>query len=281
MPDYKNGKWARQILAQRREDGLWGSFHTLSRPAPGKSVTTEQALRRLYFLGYTAQDEAIQTVLERMEQGITGVRKIDDYYEKTHDWPLFEQLMLAAWVRVFDPSNRCALEVARQWAAVAEKAFAGGEYSREADVRAFEQWRGRKPRSGFETGFGMFYHAALLRGVLTPETESAFLDYCLSRPVGMYYVYDRPLNKTPETFASRESSRYAAAIEVLSEYGLARSKLGFVKSWLLACRDGSGRWDFGAQARDGVYFPLSDRWDRESRMTDSTFRVNRLLERLS
>ena len=26
---------------------------------------------------------------------------------------------------------------------------------------------------------------------------------------------------------------------------------------------------------------LSDRWDREGRMTDSTFRVNRLLERLS
>ena len=45
MPSYKTGKWAKQILAQRREDGLWGNFHTLSCPVPGKNYTTEQAMR--------------------------------------------------------------------------------------------------------------------------------------------------------------------------------------------------------------------------------------------
>ena len=56
MQSYKNGKWAKQILAQRQEDGLWGNFHTLSCPVPGKSYTTEQAIRRLYYLGYTANE---------------------------------------------------------------------------------------------------------------------------------------------------------------------------------------------------------------------------------
>lgn len=64
MQSYKNGKWAVQILSQRREDGLWGNFHTLSRPRvltdPDRNYTTEQAIRRLYYLGYTAEDEVIR-----------------------------------------------------------------------------------------------------------------------------------------------------------------------------------------------------------------------------
>ena len=142
MQSYKTGKWAKQILAQRREDGLWGNFHTLSCPVPGKSYPTEQAIRRLYYLGYTADDEVIQTVLRRMEQCVKGELAIDGYSEKKHDWPFFEKLMLSAWLRIFEPKNDTALEVAYQWAQVVEKAFSSGSYSREDDISAFTQWRG-------------------------------------------------------------------------------------------------------------------------------------------
>ena len=124
--DYRNGKWVDQILSQRREDGLWGNFHTLSCPVPGRNYTTEQALRRLYYLGYTAEDEVIQPVLKRMEQCIKGELDIDSYSEKKHDWVFFEKLMLAAWLRIFEPQNETALEVAYQWAQVVEKAFSSG-----------------------------------------------------------------------------------------------------------------------------------------------------------
>ena len=280
MQNYKTGKWAEQILSQRREDGLWGNFHTLSCPVPDRNFTTEQAIRRLYYLGYTAEDEVIQCVLKRMEQCIKGEQKMDDYSEKKHDWPFFEKLMLAAWLRIFESQNETALEVANQWAKIVEKAFASGRYSAADDAAAFTEWKGRKPKSGFETGFGMFYHAALLPGVLSQKTEDLFLDYYLSKPEGMYYIYDKPLNQPPKTFASRQSSCYIAAMEVLSRYSLAKDKLHFVADWLNANRNENGQWDLGEKAKDGVYFPLSNRWDRAGRITDCTYRINRLLDQI-
>ena len=276
MQNYRNGKWVDQILSQRREDGLWGNFHTLSCPVTGKNYTTEQAIRRLYYLGYTAEDEVIQRVLKRIEQCIKGELDIDNYSEKKHDWVFFEKLMLAAWLRIFEPQNETALEVAYQWAQIVEKAFASGSYSVADDIAAFTQWKGRKPKSGLETGFGMFYHAALLPGVLSPKTEDLFLDYYLSKPDGMYYIYDKPLNQLPEVFASRKSSCYIAAIEVLFRYDLAKEKLTFVIDWINANRNENGKWDFGEKAKDGVYFPLSDRWDKTTRITDSTYRIIKL-----
>lgn len=278
---YKNGKWAAQILSMRREDGLWGNFHTLSRPVAGRNYTTEQAIRRLYYLGYTAEDEIIQPVLKRMEQCITGERAIDSYSEKKHDWPFFEQLMLSAWLRMFDPQNEVALTIAAQWAHVVEKSFAGGYYSKSNDIEAFSAWKMRKPKSSFETGFGMFYHAALLPGVLTSKTEDLFLDYYLSKPDGMFYIYDKPLHQPPSVFTSRQASCYLAAIEVLSRYGQAKHKLIFVKEWLDSNRDENGQWDFGKEAKDDIYFPLSDRWDKKTRVLDSTFRIEKLLSSLT
>lgn len=211
-----------------------------------------------------------------MEQCIKGELDIDNYSEKKHDWVFFEKLMLAAWLRIFEPQNETALEVAYQWAQIVEKAFASGSYSVADDIAAFTQWKGRKPKSGLETGFGMFYHAALLPGVLSPKTEDLFLDYYLSKPDGMYYIYDKPLNQLPEVFASRKSSCYIAAIEVLFRYDLAKEKLTFVIDWINANRNENGKWDFGEKAKDGVYFPLSDRWDKTTRITDSTYRIIKL-----
>lgn len=276
--NHKNGKWAKQILDSRNDEGMWGVFHTLSQPRPGRAITTEQAIRRLRILGYTGEDAPIRTVLARMGQCVRGERKIDDYREKTHDWALFERLMLSAWIRLFDPENADALAVAGQWAAIAEQAFRSGVYSGKDDREAFAAQFGRPPKSGFETGFGTFYHAALLPGVLTPETESRFLDYCLTRPQGMYYLYDACLSKPPEPFASRRTSQYLAALEVLSAYRQAREKLAFAVEWLERQRDENGQWDLGADAKDGIYFPLSDSWrSTADRKADCTERIEQIL----
>ena len=279
--DHKSGKWAKEILSLVNSEGNWGNFHTLSVPVKGKALTTEQAIRRLYILGYTKDDEVIAKVIKQMEESVKVKIKIDDYFEKKHDWLFFEKLMLASWIRRFDPLNVYALEIAKEWGIIAEKAFASGKYNEEDDVKAFTEWKGRKPKSGFETGFGMLYHAVLLKDILPEETEKAFIDYYLERPEGMGYIYNNKLSVLPENFESREASCYLAAIEVLAEYKCANEKLAFVKDWLYKNMDENGQWDFGSKANDKVYFPLSDSWrDKENRKKDSTERVMKLLSKI-
>lgn len=279
--NHKDGKWAKQILNARNKEGLWGDFHALSCPTSYKEIKTEQAIRRLRILGFTKDDEPIRTVIERMCLCVAGERKIDNYYEKKHDWILFEKLMLSAWIRLFDPQNEVALDFAKKWAVVAERAFDSGTYNREDDIKAFTSQFGRKPKSEFETGFGMFYHAVLLQGILTPKTEGLLVDYYISKEDGIYYIYDKPLNVIPEVFAAKKTSYYLSAIEILLGYGQAGGKLKYIAKWLNDNKDENGQWDLSIKAKDGIYFPLSDSWrNAEDRKLDCTERISNLLQKI-
>jgi len=68
---YKNGRWAKQVINLQHKDGSWGYFHSLSQPTNEQPMTTEQALRRLRILGFTAEDEPIRRALAYVEKCLT------------------------------------------------------------------------------------------------------------------------------------------------------------------------------------------------------------------
>ncbi|MDL2319135.1 hypothetical protein LJC74_08720 [Eubacteriales bacterium OttesenSCG-928-A19] len=272
--------WAEEILSCQRPDGLWGDwFHTLAVPRAGKMITTEQALRRLWALGFTAQDASIARALDTLRASLRGERTIPDRREVTHDWDLFTRMMLAAWLRLFLSEDPDACAVADEWAGVLAGAFEGGEYDRAAYARAYTDAFGKPPRGVRFEDFCQFYVVVLACGRLAPDVEARVFAHILRHPEGIYYVYHKPLAALPETFASREASRYLGAMELLARYRrpACRERLAFVADWLCQNRGPDG-WDMGASARDGVYFPLSDSWrTRQSRVADCTARVEQLL----
>jgi len=276
---YKTGKWASQIIEAQNDDGTWGQgFHTLSKPVGGRPLTTEQALRRLRILGFTLQDEPIRRAVDYMTACLRGERKMDGSWEKTHDWPLFTQLMLSSWVKIFDPQNAPALAFANRWVRVIETAFQSGAYDDDAYKSAYREEFDSPPKGPRELDFSDFYHLNLLQGVISTSTESRMLDYVINKPTCIYYVYNQPLNAPPPTWASMQTSNYLAALELLSGYPLAKDKLRFTSDWVKANVDKNGQWDLGAKSKDGVYLPLSDSWrNAQERMADCTFRVNELL----
>ena len=274
--NYKDGKWAKQLLALQNPDGTWGStFHTLTAiDRSNKLPTTEQALRRLKALGFTLEDAPIRKTVDTMLSCLRGERKIDDYWEKGHDWDLFTRMMLSTWVRVFDPDNETALQLARKWAAVLEHAFAGGSYDHGAYLEAYHETLSKKVSGLKVIGFMNFYIVSLMQGVLTHETEDRLLEHILKAPEGIYYLCNGPVREPPQVFQSRETVRWLGGIELLSGYKLAPDKLGFAVEWLRAQES----WDMGKIAKNHIYLPLRDSWRKaEDRKEDCTEWINRIL----
>ena len=263
---HKNGKIAEQIIALQNDDGTWGNeFHSLSIPNNKKTLTTEQALRRLKILGFTINDEPIRKAVDCMVACLNGERKIDDYREKTRDWDLFTKLMLSTWVKIFEPNNETALECAKYWVSLIEDAFANGKY--ENDIG--------------EVDFVTFYEMNLLQGLLKEETESRMLDYVINHEKGIYYIYGKRISELPKVFQSIETSRYLEAIDILAGYKSAKEKLSFVVTWLEENKDENGQWDLGTKAKDNLYFPLSDSWrNAECRKKDCTEKINAIINKL-
>ena len=281
--DYKHGKIAESILALQKEDGTWGNmFHSLAVPNNKTPLTTEQALRRLKGLGFTLEDEPIRKAVNCMVSCLRGERRIDDYWEKTQDWNLFTKMMLSTWVKIFDPGNEIALSFAKRWANIIETAFSGGTYDDERLQRAYQQEFYQREKGTGRVEFVTFYQMNLLQGLLTKETESRMIDYVMGDAKGIYYIYGKRLNELPEVFASIETSRYLAAIDILAGYQSAKGKLDFVVEWLGKNKDGNGQWDLGSKVKDNVYFPLSDSWrTAEARKTDCAEKIKGIVRRLS
>lgn len=277
---HKDGKWAKNIIALQEPDGKWGWFHSLSQfhDAP---ITTEQALRRLERLGYTIEDECIQKAVMYMDDCLTGKNTIPDRREKLHNWDVFTSMMLAAWIRRFTLDNPNANKVANQWTEIITSAFAGGVYNHSDYITAYHATFGLKPNGGRLVDFVNFYPISMLTGCLDRRTETALVNYVLSKEDGIYYVYDKALSTLPCSFESREASRYLGAIELLSKYDSAKDRLKFVVDWLLTQININGKWDMGKTANDKVYFPLSDDWRKqETREADCTERIEALLRDL-
>jgi hypothetical protein len=245
-------------------------------------MTTEQALRRLRILGMTKDEEPITRAIAYMEQNLKQPFPTV-FYEKKHDSKTYGDLMLATWIRLFDPNNNTALVIANKWAKIISSAFHKGVYSNDRYVSAYEaEFVKLNPKAGCLADFVVFYQLALLPGLLKPEIEIAMLDYVLQHKRGIVYIYNSPVNVLPEVFASKKSSWYLSAMELLAAYDSAPEKLGFVVKWLLDNRVSDGMWDMGAAVKDGIHFPVSDSWRKpENRRRDCTARITKLLERLT
>lgn len=276
---FKDGKWARQLLALQDSDGKWGCFHSLSQfyNAP---VTTEQALRRLHRLGFTAEDACIRRALDYMNDCLLRKQHIPDRTEKVMDWDVFTDLMLSTSIRLFSKENPDANAVAEKWAQVVTGAFENGYYNHQAYCDMYHAVL--RPKGGRLVGLSNYYPIALLSDCLDEQIQLALISHIISEDKGIYYIYDGKISEVPSEFQCKNASRYIGAVELLANYQHGKARLDYVSDWLLTQRDADGYWDMGQSVNDKLYFPLSDDWRKEeTRKKDCTVRIEALLSKLS
>jgi len=275
------GRWASQIIGFQHEDGSWGCFHSLSQPTKAQPYTTEQALRRLYILGLTKDDEPIARALKYMRDCLAGNRHPPDRREKVLNWDAFEAHMMSTWIRRFEPDDPAALDVARMWADIVTPSFRSGIFDEAVYAYEYRKCIPELNKGERLISLPQFYMVNLLKDMLDMETESRFIDFIINNAGGIYYVYNNKIADLPVDFTAKLTTFYLSALEQLAGYRLAGDKLGYAVQWILDNRDENGEWDLGIQAKDGANFPLSDSWRKpEDRKRDCTLRIMKLLNKL-
>ena len=281
--NYKESKWAMKIIELQREDGSWGNFHSMAAPTSKQPITTEQALRRLEILGYTINDKPIKKAVKYLENCFTGKSINPDRVEKLHNWKIFTELIYSTWIRRFTLESKRANEVAKNWATIVNSAFENGKYDNEKYISSYEKILELKPKGGRLLDFNCFYQISLLTNCLDKKIESCYFNYILNHELGMYYIYDKEINKVPKAFKTKEASKYIYAIEILSEYKNkdCKNQLNHIINWLKDNMVGDNIWDLGKDLKDGVHFPLSDSWNKdEIRVNDCSYRINKLIKKM-
>ncbi|QQO09933.1 hypothetical protein [Breznakiella homolactica] len=281
--NYKNSIWAKRILQLQHDDGSWGYFHTLSNPSPKQPMTTEQALRRLEILGFTYDDKPIRTAVDYLHHCLTGKIQLPDREEKIHNWKIFTDLMLAAWIRRFISNDKTANDIAEKWSEIINAAFKNKVYNNDLYVTTYRNLFGIKPRGDRLVDFVSFYQVSLLTNELNKDLEEAYFDYILEHETGIYYIYNKRLTIFPEKFRSKETGYYIRAIELLAKYDNPelKKKLMFAADWLQENKTEEGKWDLGIKSKDGINFPLSDSWRNENdRIDDCTYRIHSIVNKI-
>jgi hypothetical protein len=280
--DYKDGKWAKKIIELQQKDGSWGYFHCFAVPVKNKPITTGQALRRLAILGLTIDDLPIKKAVQYMNNCLAGKNNVPDNFDKVHDSDVFNEMMLAGWIKYFTNENKLANNAAKKWGEIVNHTFYNGKYEYDNYVKKYTEIFKNKPKGPRLTDFLTFYQVVLLANTLDKTIEEKYFHYVLTHNVGIYYVYGDEIIKPPKIFKSKETNGYFCAIELLARYNNPECKtmLKFVKQWLKKERSING-WDLGKESKDGINFPLSDSWRTdENRIKDCTYRINKILEKI-
>lgn len=276
---YKDGKWAKAVIESRDDNLLWGNFHSLSVPSKDQ-ISTEQALRRLEILGFTIEDDVISKAVNYMNDCILGKKVMPDRREKSHNWDLFSDLMFASWIRRFTKDIPSANNVAIKWSNIISEAFYFGTFSYDIYTKTFEKVFGEPIKGGRFTDFVNFYHVSLLPGLFSGDIEYFFIEYLMNSKEGIYYVNNKPLNILPSSFESKETTKFLAAIQLISSYKTSSDFLDFAYKWLKQNSLNNSQWDLGGKSKDFIYLPLSDSWrSKDQRIKDCSYWINNIIKK--
>lgn len=278
--DYKSSVWADRIIALQNSSGNWGYFHTLSTSSTKLSLTTEQALRRLQILGFTENDHVIKKALKYLNNCLLGKENIPDRTEKSHNWNIYVDLMLATWIRRFSFNFEIANKTAANWGQIISSSFENNIINMEHFNKEFYAVFSQKPFGPRFLDPITFYTLSIVKNTLSNEVEKNVVDYVIHHPTGIYYIYDKCINILPSIFQSKQTNHYLSAIELLSEQKNVKKnkQLQFIIPWINHNRSNDSAWDLGPVAKDGVHFPLSDSWrTKANRIHDCTNRIQKIL----
>jgi len=274
-------RWAAEVQHSQHPDGTWGRFHSRDSSIRCKFPTTELAVSRALALGLDRESETLRRAAAFMLRVLECRADWSDPPEKHEGWPINILFITAGTLAKID-AHHPALQVSSEiWVEIVKRSFRSGAYCAE-DERAAHRELNKIITKNKYLKLASLYPLLLLSSARSPlpeNTERLFLDWLWNKEGGIYYIYDGCLSRFPET-SVRGVPFWVEAMEVLSRFCSWRSFTQAAVEWIWRQRDLQGLWDFGANARASIYFPLSDTWRNPiDRKIDCSIRILALLRK--
>lgn len=267
-----------ELKDEQRDDGSWGRFHSAMKTR-GKIVTTEAAVERGLVLGLETSDPAFRAAIGYLSRLLEGSVDFPDPAERNDRWATGTKLFAASTLARICPALPILDKQWKLWAAIGERTFSSGRYDAEAEIRAHQLLTGASVKDSYLV-LNNRYQLALLgsrASKLSKFLEKALVDWVWRKQDGVGYL-EVPLSNLPQRFTAGMLDRLFTSLEILSCFPSWCKLADNVITWLWACRNSEGFWDFGPRASMSVYFPLSESWrQKKHRQHDWSTRILALL----
>ena len=270
-----------ELAREQWPDGSWGRLHSRDSAAKQKILTTEMGVGRALALGLTADHAVLQKAANRLKAILSGETVPRDRAERNPRWPVGVQLFAAATLAMIQPAAPEVDDPFTLWIELAQRAFASGAYSSEAEDRAHQALTGAPVRESYLT-LNNRYTLTLLSArpeALPAGLEAKLVHWLWGLPQGMKYL-PAALRRPPELHRPGAVEPWFAAQEVMSRFPSWGEISSNIRTWLWELRDAKGGWDFGKRGSTSVVLPLAEHWRRPcTKRQDWTARMIMLLYR--
>lgn len=278
-------RWIKLLGDSQWEDGTWGRFHTQDTKAKQPIPTTETAIQIALDSGLDGDSPILKKTMRFIVRHIDGKTSWRDWPEK-HDnpaaWDVGIPYLSAANLALIDNDNPKIVPFRNTWEKIATAAFASGAYDREAEIKTSNLLMNceRKKPMAFHVRYPLILLSATDKK-LDDELQRCILDYAVSSPVGIYYMYAKPLSDVPPV-RSKGICGWLRTQLMLSRFPRWHEFAGSWAEDLWAQRDSDGLWEFdpGISRKPYSPFPLSESWRKSgNRKIDCSILVLQLLSR--
>ncbi len=249
----EQNKWVHQLRDAQLKNGSWGRFHSQDTKTKSIFRTSEEAIDRAFSLGLDGSHPVLRWAVEYIERVLNGQVQITDRAEKNEAWPLLIRFILAGRLAQIDPSNPMLDNGFECLAEVAGRAFASGSYLLADEAEAFMQVTNTRVPGGFiESQHALWILASR---PLPKMLGRRLVDWVWGKPDGIRYLRAPLSRPMPKTIIA-----WLRSMNILSRFPCWREVPVEAMNELWKQRSPEGLWDFGAQTRWCMDFPISNTW---------------------
>jgi hypothetical protein len=280
-----SSRWIQQLKETQLPDGTWGRFHTQNTKIRQPIPTTEVAISLSLDSGLDKNDKVLLKTVQFIENHIDGKTTWSDNPEK-HDnpdaWYVTIPFLSAANLALIDNEHGKLGTFRDSWREIASVAFKSGVYDRNAEIEASN--RILKCRTKNHLRFHTKYPLILLSSTRDPidlKLETLILDYVMSNPDGVYYLYGRKLSEMPRV-SGKGFYLWLKSQMILSRFPIWYRYAEQFVPHILDQQNDDGLWCFSEckTRRPLSSLPLSESWRRkENKAIDCTVMTLQLLRR--